>query len=234
MQGIDGESCIRCGTCCRKGGPVLHQEDKSILLKGYAGYQHIITIRKGEPAFDPVRGALRPVRRELVKVRGKGKDWTCCFFDEKGASCAIYEHRFLECRLLKCWDTSGLEAVIGRDTIIRADVINPGDPILQVIEMHEQECPCDEAEELAAGLLRGTDREKNLAKLAELVRKDLAIRFYAVSELGLREEYELFIFGRPLFQILSARGITVRPSPGGLKASPPELKTFLNTAFKNE
>lgn len=202
--------CIRCGTCCLKGGPILHHEDKKILRAGHVGYQYLVTIRKGELALNPLSGKLEPVDRELIKVAGKGKDWSCCFYDEKEASCMIYAHRFLECRLLKCWDTSGLISVIGKNTITRADIINRDDPILWVIETHERECPLHEVENLIFTLSQGTDKSKTLAKLTELVRKDLAIRSYAFSELGLKAEFELFIFGRPLSKLLSDRGITVQ------------------------
>lgn len=207
---IPRNSCIRCGTCCLKGGPTLHHEDKKILLAGHIGYQHLITIRKGELAFDPVRSKLEPVRQELVKVLGKGKDWSCYFYDEEGSSCTIYEHRLLECRLLKCWAPSELINVMGKNTIIRADIINPTDPIMEVIETHERECPCQEIENLISKLSRETEKSKTLAKLNELVRKDLSIRFYAISELGLKREFELFIFGRPFSKILDIRGIPVR------------------------
>lgn len=213
MQKIRNE-CIRCGTCCLKGGPTLHHEDKRTLLHGHVGYQHLVTIRKGELVFDPLVGAVKPVHRELVKVRGKGKDWSCCFFDEKISSCTIYEHRFLECRLLKCWDPSELLSVMGKNTIVRADVINPTDPIMEIIQMHEQECSYDKVLELISNLSRGADKSKILAKLTELVSKDLAIRSYAISELGLREEFELFIFGRPVFKTLNTHGISVHPPAG--------------------
>jgi Fe-S-cluster containining protein len=209
-------SCIRCGTCCLKGGPVLHQKDKKILLAGHVGHQHLVTIRKGELALNPVSGKLEQVPQELIKVRGKGKDWACCFYNKKEASCAIYAHRFIECRLLKCWDTSELMPVIGKKTIIRADIINPNDPILKVIETHEQECPYHEVEKLIFNLSRKTDKSKNLAKLTELVRKDLSVRSYAIAELGLKAEFELFIFGRPLFKALRDRGLAVHFTQGDI------------------
>ncbi|MDI6709852.1 MAG: YkgJ family cysteine cluster protein [Bacillota bacterium] len=220
MTRINRTSCIRCGTCCRKGGPVLHHEDKGILLEGHAGHPDLITIRKGELVFDPAAGGLRPAERELVKVRGRGAEWTCRFFDDKARACTIYEHRFLECRLLKCWDPSALLSVIGRNTIARADIINPGDPILKVIEMHERECPSEEVQELIAGLSRGEDGIQTMKKLAGLARKDRAIRSYAISELGLRGEFELFIFGRPLASILRAHGIPVHRTPSGTGLEP--------------
>ncbi|RJX18428.1 MAG: YkgJ family cysteine cluster protein [Ammonifex sp.] len=221
MHNIDRTSCVRCGTCCLKGGPALHHEDKAILLAGHVTHSHLVTVRKGELAYDPTVDGLRPVERELVKVRGKGNGWSCCFFDEKSASCLIYEDRFLECRLLKCWDPSELVSVIGKDTIVRTDVINPGDPIVQVIEMHERQCPGHEVEDLLAELSRETGKTgaQAISRLTKVVRKDLAIRFYAVSELGLKEEHENFIFGRPLFKVLASRGISVRLPADSLAAA---------------
>ena len=206
---IPRNTCIRCGTCCLKGGPVLHHEDKKLLRAGHIGYQHLITIRKGEMAFDPVLDRLKPVSQEFIKVRGKGDKWSCCFYDEKNSSCNIYRHRFLECRLLKCWAPSDLLRMIGKNTIVRADIINPDDPIMRIIEIHEQECPYHEVENLITVLSKKTDRSKNLEKLTKLVRKDLSIRLFAKSELELKAEFELFIFGRPLYKVLSDRCISV-------------------------
>jgi Fe-S-cluster containining protein len=201
--------CIRCGTCCLKGGPILHHEDKKLLQAGHIGYQHLVTIRKGELALNPLSEKLEQIQKELVKVVGKGNNWSCYFYDEKEASCTIYENRFLECRLLKCWDTSEIMSIIGKNTITRTDIINPDDPILWVIETHERDCPLHEVENLIFTLSQGTDKSKTLAKLTELVSKDLAIRSFAISELGLQAEFEPFIFGRPLSKLLSDRGVTV-------------------------
>jgi len=206
--------CTRCGTCCRKGGPVLHREDKKILLADHAGYEHLITIRRGERAYNPLTGMLEQVPREIIKVAGKGKEWECHFYEEKDFSCRIYQNRFLECRLLKCWDTSEIMSIFGRDTIIRADIINPNDPVIEVIENHEKECPLQEVENLVASASFNKDRSGTLARLTELVRKDLAIRSYAISELDLNPDYELFIFGRTLVTLLRDLGLSVRTGDG--------------------
>lgn len=202
-------NCIRCGTCCMKGGPILHREDKKILRAGHIGYQHLITIRKGEMAYNPIKEKLEPVHKEIIKVAGKGENWSCVFYDAEKASCTIYSHRFLECRLLKCWDTSEIKSIIGKNTIIRADIINHDDPIMNVIESHERECSYQEVKTLLSVLYKKKDRSEPLKRLTELVRKDLSIRFFALSELGLKAEFELFIFGRPLFKVLKDCGLMV-------------------------
>ena len=199
-------TCIQCGTCCRKGGPALHEEDKNILLAGLIERERLITLRKGELAFSPLSGRPEPIQKELVKLAGKGKGWVCCFYDEEKSVCTIYSHRPLECRLLKCWDTEELLAVIGKDTLTRADIFEENDPLLPFIEIHEKECSVEAAEDLIAALLMKHDDTQALAELDALVRRDLALRSKAISEFGLSLEAELFIFGRPLFKILSARG----------------------------
>lgn len=202
--------CDRCGTCCLKGGPVLHHDDKSILREGHAGHQHLVTIRKGELAYDPVYGKVRQVQKELVRVIGKDDVCSCVFYEEKNAECSVYRNRFLECRLLKCWDTSGLISVIGKNTIVRADIINVNDPVLEFIRLHEQECPVTEIQKLIAGLSSAGSRHGILSRIGEFVRRDQSMRVHALTELGIRKEYEFFIFGRPLTRLLEDHGLTVR------------------------
>ncbi|MEW6571658.1 MAG: YkgJ family cysteine cluster protein [Nitrospirota bacterium] len=206
---IPRSSCIRCGTCCLKGGPVLHYEDVKILLDGYAGHQHLMTLRKGELAMNPVTGGIESLKKEIVKVIGRGEGWSCFFYDEMKASCAIYENRFMECRLLKCWDPSDLMAIMGRNTIVRTDIINRGDPVLQLIEAHEDECSFEKIERLLARLsLKGANAGIS-RKLSDIVKRDLEIRRYATSGLGMKKEFELFIFGRSVHDILKRRGFSV-------------------------
>jgi len=188
----------------------MHRQDIRILREGYAGHQHLVTIRKGERAYNPISGKAEPVTREIVKVIGKETDWTCFFFDEEGSSCSIYEHRFLECSLLQCWDLSQILPVIGRNTLCRFDLINPDDPIREVIATHELECPFSEVESLLVALSNGAEKAEIFQKLTDLVKKDITLRAYAIDELEMKKEYELFIFGRRLSQILEDHGLTVR------------------------
>jgi Fe-S-cluster containining protein len=212
--------CKQCGTCCRKGGPILHLEDRDILQAGHIQFQHLITIRKGELAFSPATDDLRPTDRELIKTAGRGNEWSCCFFDEKTDNCSIYEHRPLECRLLQCWDTAPLEAVINRNTLARADIIPADDPILPLIAYHDRECSCVRLFELAAGLKDETAKKASVAGLTELVRQDLHIRSRAVAALALPVAVELFYFGRPLFSLLRPYGLTIHEQNGMIRLGP--------------
>lgn len=200
---------MRCGTCCLKGGPALHEEDKDILLAGHIRPAQLITIRRGELAFSPLSGKLEPLQKELVKVAGKGKGWSCFFYDTEKSFCTIYNHRPLECRLLKCWDTAELLSVIGKDTLVRTDILGRGDPVMKHVKMHETECSLPKVEALISVLLKNKKDPEALAKLSVLINEDLAIRSHAIAEFGFSLEAELFVFGRPLFKILNARGLQV-------------------------
>jgi len=56
----------------------------------------------------------------------------------------------------------------------------------------------------------GKDSSKAPRRLSELVQKDMALRSYALSDLKLKPEYALFIFGRPLMKIVEDSGFTFK------------------------
>ncbi len=213
------DHCRCCGTCCRKGGPALHRQDLEIIRSNRLEYRQLLTIRKGEWAASPVTGQVQPTTHELVKTANRANEWACLFYDEQNKNCTIYEHRPLECRLLKCWDPQELLAVIGRHPLARLDIIPPDNPLLDLVLRHEQQCP-------ATGLARlvpenaeqAADRDR-LAELSALVKKDLAIRGKAIQDAGLAVNEELFFFGRPLFIVLRAHGLVVREQGGVLRLS---------------
>jgi len=208
---LDISKCIRCGTCCRKGGPVLHHEDKQILLKGHISYQHLMTLRKGEKVFDPVKEKFENLKVELIKIKNSGDGVSCYFFNETLNSCLIYENRPIECRLLRCWDTSDIIKIIGKNTLKRKDIINPDDPVIEIIDSHERDCPGYETEKLLSSI-NIDEREQVLKRLTSILQKDLSIRKFTFEELKVSRDYEFFLFGRPMTRILKERGLTVKNS----------------------
>jgi len=187
----------------------------------------LITIRKGELAYSPISEKLEPVKKEIVKIAGKGKTWECLFYDKNNSSCSIYAQRPLECRLLECWDTKKLVSVIGKNIIGRADIIDSKNPILKLIKTHEKECPVQKTEELISKLSKAKDKSKIVERLTALVRRDLELRQQTVSEFDLHLETELFFFGRPLFKLLNAREISVLEKGGRIHLSFDAMKMHL-------
>ena len=210
----DTKQCRQCGACCRKGGPALSREDLDLVRHGHIRHDQLVTIRQGETGYNPATGRLEPVVVELLKVRGKGgASWTCLFFAEEENGCTIYAHRPATCRILKCWQPEALLATIYQNTLRRADLINPHDPILAEIERHEQACPG----RVFTNLLAETKNSENMARLGEMVRADLTIRGEIARQIGLSLEMEFFLFGRPLFKQLAGSGIECVEEGGAIR-----------------
>lgn len=209
-------SCIQCGTCCRKGGPALHREDSALLQNSVIRPENLITIRKGEQAFSPLTGKVEPTPCELVKINGRQGEWTCCFFDDATAACTIYSNRPYECRLLECWRTEKILSVVYKDTLTRHDIIHRRDKVMELIMIHEHQCPSTRIEELLSELSGDIDTKDIIAELTELVRHDLAIRTHAIRHAVLPEALELFILGRPLFKQLAGLGIDTIEKKGNV------------------
>ena len=199
--------CDRCGTCCEKGGPTLHYEDRTLLQNNLLKPEQLITIRKGEPVFSLDAEDPTPAQSELVKIKGSGSKWTCMFLQENEAACTIYEHKPLECSLLKCWDTLDLEEVAGINLLSRYDIIATHDPVLPFIKIHEEKCSLENLNLLLSALNREYSQPQAITDLTALVNSDLAIRSQAYAKYRFGLDLELFYFGRPLFKILEQFGL---------------------------
>jgi Fe-S-cluster containining protein len=198
--------CRRCGTCCQKGGPSFHQEDKALIEKGVIHSKCLYTIRKGEMAYDNVRKCLEPVSSDVIKIKGKGDSWTCILFDEKQNECTIYEDRPVECRALKCWDTQALEDLYDRKRLQREDLIAEIEGLWSIIKDHQARCNYETIQKLVTAINSGRGGEAR-RKLAEIIQFDIEIRKLVVSRGGLDREMLDFLFGRPLKQTLKNFGL---------------------------
>jgi Fe-S-cluster containining protein len=207
------KTCKKCGNCCRKGGPALHGQDLPLIKSGKIPMSALITIRKGELAFNPVTGLLQPVGVELVKIIGAGRQWDCCYYDGT-TGCTIYDHRPHACRLLKCWDTDEVLALVEKDTLSRFDILAADDPLVPVIKEHERICPCEDLWEIREKLGRLSDAKKK--ELEKKVREEIRFRMRIVADYQLSLSKELFCFGRPFFQLLKALGVGVSESGTGI------------------
>ncbi|MBW2465818.1 MAG: YkgJ family cysteine cluster protein [Deltaproteobacteria bacterium] len=194
--------CRRCGECCLKGGPALHKKDLKLLQGNYISRESLITIRRGEPVFFLEKSRPEWTENEIIKLKGGQGEWSCIFYDRDRSSCSIYQHRPLECVLLKCWDTEDLEAVAGKSLLSRSDIIAVDEPVVRFINRHEEECGLEILKQLNFRQ-PGKINNSTLTELTELVNIDLALRSEAVMHLNLSLDLEIFYFGTPLFKILA-------------------------------
>lgn len=207
--------CKRCGACCQNGGPALHSQDLALVRGGQLPWADLITIRRGELAHNPLTDRIEPTPDELVKIRGSGQDWCCCYYDPARKGCSIYGNRPVACGALKCWQPEETLALVGQDLLSRLDILGEDDPFQALVLEYERVCPCPDMGEVENIL---ADQAGSIFRALEIqVNIDLAFRNRVVEEFNLSLANELFLFGRPLFQLLQAFGVVVTDSPGGLK-----------------
>ncbi len=203
--------CRRCGTCCKKGGPSLHTEDLHLVTKGMIHTRYLYTLRKGEMAFDNVRGNLAPVADELIKIKGQATGWTCIFYDEIKNACTIYMDRPMECRVLKCWDTRAIEQMYTENRLTRRHLLSGVKGLWGLIEDHEGRCDYALVNEMVQALNPSCNNAA-AENLIETIGYDTQIRRLVVEKSGMDEDMTDFLFGRPLLKTITTLGLHVKRS----------------------
>jgi len=196
-------SCSRCGTCCRKGGPALHREDRHLVEQGLIHTRDLYTIRQGEWAHDPITGVLAQAAGDIIKIKGGSGTWACRFFDDGPPTCRIHADRPLECRTLTCWDTAGIERVYAIGRLTRQDVISGIAGLWELVIEHQERCDVERIRSLRLPA-DGPRAGRRPRELAEMIRYDTELRNLVVSRAGLETGMTDFLFGRPLQQVLRA------------------------------
>ncbi len=116
--------CRRCGTCCKKGGPSFHHEDKNLIEEGSILLKYLYTIRKGETVYDNVKGTLQITDSDIIKIKNQKGSSSCIFFNAADKECKIYENRPVECKALNCRDTGELEQIYYKNRLTRKELIS--------------------------------------------------------------------------------------------------------------
>ena len=192
--------CKRCGTCCRKGGPCLHEEDRLLVVEGLLKPSMLVTYRKGELAINPETGEIVRLPSEMIKIRGRAGEALCLFFEGKEKSCRIYEKRPLECRVLKCWDTEESRGLFLKDLLVRSQLIPPNSTLSELVEGYEKAFPLDMIFGVFTKGLSGKDASR--AALEELLSRDVDFRAGITKTLHVSDDDLFFFFGRPLSMLL--------------------------------
>jgi Fe-S-cluster containining protein len=208
-------ACKQCGICCTKGGAALHSSDLSILRKKLIPRQDLITLRKGEFAHNPVTDKVQATTAEIVKLRGTDGEWTCCYYDRSTCGCTIYANRPLACRTLKCWDPEESLALVETDLLSRMEILEGEKDMQELVTQYEEACPLPDFNALSLDVRRQPD--KCIAALEEQINADIEFRDRVVQTSTTVSREELFLFGRPLFQLLQPFGFTVFQSGCSLR-----------------
>ncbi|MDY6989084.1 MAG: YkgJ family cysteine cluster protein [Thermodesulfobacteriota bacterium] len=224
MPGSAGElrtHCIRCGTCCLKGGPTLHREDAGLCTKGILKTDHLYTLRKGEIVRD-IDDTLKVLEGEIIKIKGQDEGcWTCMFYNEQQKACKIYEDRPIECKALKCWDLRELKEAMASPHLQRRHLINPRNGILRIIGAHEQRCAYETLES-ALRELKGPDSPKAVEMILDLLRYDQYMRPLLTKKLKVPPRDMDFYFGRPLRTTIKMFGLSVKQQGDSFVLMPTE------------
>ena len=193
------QGCRRCGTCCCKGGPALHMQDRELVESGKIFLKFLFTIRQGEPAFDNVKGLIAPAATDIIKIKGAGEnDATCHFLDQEQVGCQIYDGRPIECRTLTCWDTQAIVALYDKERLTRADLLSRMTALHELMAEHQERCNYVRVGQWADMIRSGDRAQEAAAALSEVVLYDQSVRQVTVERAHLDPDLLDFLFGRPL------------------------------------
>lgn len=207
--------CNRCGKCCEEGGPAFHIEDLPLISGGQIPLNALVTLRFGELAHNPLTDKVQPISAELVKIRGVGPTWRCLYLDEKSQGCSIYDFRPRACRALECWQPEESLALIEKDVIGRREILADDQSLLDLVKEYDSNCPCPDMKKIEQTLK--DDRAAGLARLEKLVTDDLMTRQKYIAAHKLDLGLEMFLFGRPVFQLLEPFGVRIRQQGNGFQ-----------------
>ena len=200
--------CSRCGTCCKKGGPSFHLEDKVLIEKGIILSKYLYTIREGELCYDNVKESILPAASDIIKIKGQKDSVTCIFFNEKENECTIYDNRPVECRALKCWDTREIERIYSKNRLTRKDLISTIEGLWNLIEDHQRRCSY-EALKFFIAVLNKNEKDEALNGIFDIIEYDAQIRELVVQKGDLDPEMTDFIFGRPITETIRMYGFKI-------------------------
>jgi Fe-S-cluster containining protein len=211
--------CIRCGTCCKKGGPSFHLEDKILIEKGIILSKYLYTIREGELFYDNVKESILPASSDIIKIKGQKNSWTCIFFNEKENECTIYDNRPLECRALKCWDTREIEKIYSKNRLTRKDLISTIEGLWDLVEDHHKRCSYEKLA-LFIDLLKKDKKNEVLKGALDIIEYDTQIRELVLQKGALDPELTDFIFGRPIMETIRMYGFKIKKQDNNYRLIP--------------
>ncbi len=208
------KECDRCGTCCNNGGPALHDSDLELVRQGVISPVDLFTIRAGELIRDNINGGLFYTEAEIIKLAPRPASSRCRLYDHDGRACTMYEERPVQCRAMKCWNTSEIINLYGRDRMGRKDLFGHIPWLWEMIETHEAACRYSEIRTLSEQRAAG-DNAAGRA-LSKMIDYDHGIRRVMIEKGGIESGMLAILFGRSLAQTIQHQfGIPVSSGTPG-------------------
>ena len=154
-----------------------------------------------------------PASSDILKLKGQINSWTCVFFNETNNNCTIYDHRPIECKVLKCWDTREIEKIYAKNRLTRKDLISSVEGLWQLVEDHQERCSYDMLKLFIDSLNTGK-KDEALKGILEIIEYDIKIRKLVVLKAGLETDLTDFLFGRPIMETIKIYGLKIKEKEG--------------------
>jgi Fe-S-cluster containining protein len=191
--------CQKCGKCCQKNSPALHEQDLPLIANGHIARNQLITYRKGELVYDNVAGLLIKLNQEIIKLAMNNN---CIFYLPDTRKCSIYNYRPLECRTQLCSDPVPFKKMYQMNRLTRKDIISDDSPLLELIEYHEKNCSLNDLPQ-SSNDLTATQQEN----LKNMIQFEYHFRYTLFQQTGMQQSDMNFLLGRPVEKLLKQSGV---------------------------
>jgi len=179
-------------------------ESGKILLK------HLFTLRRGEPAHDNLTREILPCATDIIKIKSRKESTACIFYDEQAMSCSIYENRPIECRVMKCWNTSEISSIYNRNRLTRYDIVGNVEGLWELVTDHQERCSFGSILAFADQIRESRRKNPVLEKEVRYrIQYDMEIRSLARDKGNLDDGMMEFLFGRPIMDTMKSLGINI-------------------------
>ncbi len=234
--------CTQCGTCCRKGGPAIHDKDLDLLKNGTLRLEDLMTFRPGEFVRDESQRKIVPLEKDVVKIAPpiavEEHNWECRFLiaKDKKHSCALHGKHPAECRALYCQNPEFLLALPSDGRQTRQQLIEfTNSPAwwLELIDTHAEKCSLndiaeclvkldndnqrlDEQSEQSKQPVSDEEKESLKEKMLEIISFDNSFRELVCEKANINPELLPFLFGRPVLGLMHQFQVEILKTPSGL------------------
>ncbi|MGO9614321.1 MAG: YkgJ family cysteine cluster protein [Dissulfurispiraceae bacterium] len=209
-------NCVRCGSCCIQGSPVMLKEDLS-LFNSTLSYDSTYTVREGELIRSPADGELYESTLELIKIK-ENEGRAGCMFYREDEGCMIYEQRPTLCRQFTCWSSQDVVTGLQEKGLTRRDLFSSVELLLEIIQKHEEKCSYKRLSEALQQIQKG--EEGAVDEILDMLQYDTYIRPFLSERLNIPANALDLILGTMLIETINEFGYKVIQSEHEYRLAP--------------